>query len=92
MHVIDDGLQDVMDAAGVIADAVEGAEGVVEGIGVFADEIFGVVDAQAAQVCGTGRADVGQVGELVQVVAADFGGVHEGGGTANSMVIAIPRG
>lgn len=76
MHVIDDGLQDVMDA-GVMADAVEGAEGVVEGIGVFADEVFGVMNAQAAQVCGTGWADVGQVGELVQVVAADFGGVHE---------------
>ena len=39
--------------------------------------IVHVVDAQAAQVCGTGRADIGQVGELVQVVAADFGGVHE---------------
>ena len=76
MHVVNDGLQDV-ENAGVMADAVEGAEGVVEGIGVFADEVFGVMNAQAAQVCGTGRADIGQVGELVQVVAADFGGVHE---------------
>lgn len=75
MHVVHDGLQDV-ENAGVVADTVEGAEGVVEGIGVFADKVFGVVDAQAAQVCGTGRADVGQIGELVQVVAADFGGVH----------------
>ena len=59
-----------------MADTVKGAEGVVEGIGVFADAVFGMVDAQAAQVCGTGRADVRQVGALVQVVAADFGGVH----------------
>ena len=62
--------------AGVLTRFGEDAEAVVEGLRILARKLFRAFEAEQAQVPGHGRADVGQVGQGEEPVAADFGWVH----------------
>jgi hypothetical protein len=43
---------------------------------VLADELVRALETEQAQISGHGRADVGQVGQIPELIAPDFGWVH----------------
>lgn len=69
-HITHSGDEGV-DQAVVVALPGDAAEVIVHLIGVFADKVVGVVNAESLEIAADGFADVGDVGEIL-----DAGSVH----------------